>query len=233
MYIQKASKQVIFFFLCMLLLLPSYVQAQTENRSYVVAQATEGNIVKMKKRLVLQKENGDEIYFWAKNIGKDGIAITINGKDKQVLAPGEEGEISLQADKTSGRYLFQATPVSKQKKVSLSYVIGQRGVVTAIKANTLEENSIQNKDRFISTHSLTDKNGKYVNFWIRNTGKTPITLTINGMSKRTIAPGSQGHIAVKAGHGKKKYLFQAVPRDKNGTFSMKYRIAQKDTDTRR
>ena len=125
MYIQKASKQVIFFFLCMLLLLPSYVQAQTENRSYVVAQATEGNIVKMKKRLVLQKENGDEIYFWAKNIGKDGIAITINGKDKQVLAPGEEGEISLQADKTSGRYLFQAAPVSKQKKVSLSYVIGR------------------------------------------------------------------------------------------------------------
>lgn len=81
---------------------------------------------------------------------------------------------------------------------------------------------------FEMTKSLTSKNGKTVNFWIRNNGTTSVAITINGKGGRTIKPGTEGHISADVGYFTKDYTFKASPTPNGGDIDIEYRIAQRD-----
>lgn len=81
---------------------------------------------------------------------------------------------------------------------------------------------------FSTSYSLKEANGENINFWIKNNGKTDVVITINGDEARTIRPGKDGHISVKAGYFSKKYTFEAVPSPSGGKINIEYRIAQRD-----
>ena len=78
-------------------------------------------------------------------------------------------------------------------------------------------------------YTLDKKDGKYINFWIRNTGHNDIAITINGKAERIISPGKQGHTYIEAGFFKKEYIFKAVPTPNGGRISLDYSIAQRDS----
>ncbi len=77
-------------------------------------------------------------------------------------------------------------------------------------------------------HILEKKYGKYINFWIKNTGNKDIAITIDGKAERIISPGEQGHTYIETGFFAKEYIFKAVPSSVGGRISLDYRIAQRD-----
>lgn len=91
---------------------------------------------------------------------------------------------------------------------------------------------ILNQTDFQKIDSLTEDNGKYVNFYIENIGDIPIQITINGKQQRIIQPNGSGHISIEVKNnilGKaKKYTFKAVSAKDGGDISMKWRIAQRE-----
>ena len=85
-------------------------------------------------------------------------------------------------------------------------------------------------DTFRYKGTLYQNNGKYINFWIDNTGDKSITITIDGKGAREIEPGKNGHISAKVGMLARDYEFMATPTsDSGGTITFDYRIKQRDT----
>ncbi|BFH63465.1 hypothetical protein [Paenibacillus azoreducens] len=81
---------------------------------------------------------------------------------------------------------------------------------------------------FQATYKLSSANGKNVNFWVNNTGKVSVKLTINGGYEATFAPGKSGHISAPVGYFASEYNFKAVPTPNGGDISIEYKIAQRD-----
>lgn len=81
---------------------------------------------------------------------------------------------------------------------------------------------------FQAAYRLKKSNGAKVNFWIKNTGKVSVKITINGGQKRTLAPGKSGHISAPVDSLSSNYKFKAVPTPNGGKISISFRIAQKD-----
>ncbi len=86
-------------------------------------------------------------------------------------------------------------------------------------------------DTFVLSQKLYENNGKYINFWVNNTGDRSVTIKINGKDVREIAAGENGHISAKVGMLATYYDFMAVPSDGNGgTITFEYRIKQTDEE---
>lgn len=81
---------------------------------------------------------------------------------------------------------------------------------------------------FSTTYKLSSANGKNVNFWISNTGKVSVKITINGGSEATFAPGQSGHISASVGIFASSYLFKASATPNGGDIKIDYKIAQRD-----
>lgn len=82
--------------------------------------------------------------------------------------------------------------------------------------------------QFQDSYSLRSKNGKYVNFWIKNNGNSNVCITINGKEERTILPGDNGHIYVEVSYFSSTYNFKAVSGTNGGRINIEYSIAQRD-----
>jgi len=82
--------------------------------------------------------------------------------------------------------------------------------------------------RFSDTFSLTSRNGKNVNFWVRNNGKVAVKVTINGSVPITLKPGDQGHTSTRVGYFSSDYKFEVVPVPNGGDIDIEYRIAQRN-----
>ena len=125
--------------------------------------------------------------------------------------------------------------------LSMSMVLGAAALPAYVSTTTQKQEEIMPRDYDVSSgseenivelnrpHTLDKKRGKYINFWIRNTGHNDIAITINGKAERIISPGEQGHTYIEAGFFKKEYIFKAVPTPNGGRISLDYSIAQRDS----
>lgn len=82
--------------------------------------------------------------------------------------------------------------------------------------------------QFSQTYTLTSRNGKYLNFWVKNNGTNKITITIDGAHARTLAAGEQGHISATLGILSQSHTCKAVSASNGGTVKIQFRIAQRD-----
>ncbi len=105
-----------------------------------------------------------------------------------------------------------------QKEEMMPYAIGE-----------IDANSLTDVDGFSTYFELSKGGGKYINFWVKNTGRNSIAITINDKGERVIEPGKSGHISVKAGALTKGYVFKAEGTPNGGRISLDYRIAQRDS----
>lgn len=80
---------------------------------------------------------------------------------------------------------------------------------------------------FAQTYSLKKSNGSTVNFWIRNNGRYPVVIKINGSNAAIIGPGGQGHTSESVGWFSSNYRFTASCTE-GGDVDIDYRIAQRD-----
>lgn len=92
----------------------------------------------------------------------------------------------------------------------------------------IKDGTEDNVVEFNYTVELSKGNGKYINFWINNTGNKDIAITINNKAEKVIKPGKQGHTYIEASTFAKDYVFKAVPSGAGGRISFDYRIAQRD-----
>ncbi len=81
---------------------------------------------------------------------------------------------------------------------------------------------------FKTTYSLTSRNGKKINFWIKNNSDVSVAISINGKNTRILKAGESGHVSVKASYFTKKYKFTASPTPNGGNINIDYKIAQRD-----
>ncbi len=93
----------------------------------------------------------------------------------------------------------------------------------------IASDSLTEVKSFSTYFDLSKGGGKYINFWVKNTGRNDIAITINDKERRVIKTGDSGHISVKAGTLTKRYTFDAVPTPNGGRISLDYRIAQRDS----
>ena len=82
--------------------------------------------------------------------------------------------------------------------------------------------------QFNQSYALTSRNGKYLNFWVKNNGTNKITITIDGTNARTLAPGQQGHISKTLGILTQSHTCKAVSASNGGTVKIEFRVAQRD-----
>ena len=125
--------------------------------------------------------------------------------------------------------------------LSMSMVLGAAALPAYVSTTTQKQEEIMPRDYDVSSgseenivelnrpHTLDKKRGKYINFWIKNTGDKDIAITINGEAERIISPGKQGHTYIEASFFKKEYIFKAVPSSVGGRISLDYNIAQRDS----
>ena len=74
---------------------------------------------------------------------------------------------------------------------------------------------------------LTKGNGSKVNFWIRNNGRYPVVIKINGGKAVTVKAGGQGYTSTSVRRFSKDYKFTAsCPQ--GGDINIDYRIVQRD-----
>lgn len=74
---------------------------------------------------------------------------------------------------------------------------------------------------------LTKGNGSKVNFWIRNNGRYPVVIKINGGKVVTVKAGGQGYTSTSVRRFSKDYKFTAsCPQ--GGDINIDYRIVQRD-----
>lgn len=105
----------------------------------------------------------------------------------------------------------------------------QRQTNDMVRSKDISKGSYSDSQTFLQSHKLYRNNGKYVNFWIDNTGDRSVTITIDGEGAKEIAAGENGHISAKVGMLAKYCDFMAVPSDGNGgTITFDYRIKQRD-----
>ena len=118
--------------------------------------------------------------------------------------------------------LGSAAPVAEKAGDMLSQMGQEEMVLRDIK---IFNGTVTNQRYFLKQFWLAPKNGTYVNFWIKNTGRSAITINIDNQVYRTLAPGAQGHIS-KSVLVDKYYDFNAYPAD-GGVINMQFIIKQK------
>lgn len=74
---------------------------------------------------------------------------------------------------------------------------------------------------------LTKGNGSKVNFWIRNNGRYPVVIKINGGNAVTVKTGGQGYTSTSVGRFSKDYKFSASSPE-GGDIDIDFKIVQKD-----
>lgn len=119
--------------LCMVLggvALSAYVTIQKlEMTSQEIGMIDENSLTEVdefSRYFELAKGGGKYINFWAKNTGRNDIAITINDKERRVIKTGDSGHISVKAGTLTKRYAFDAEPTPNGGRISLDYRIAQR-----------------------------------------------------------------------------------------------------------
>lgn len=80
---------------------------------------------------------------------------------------------------------------------------------------------------YYSVWTLNNKKGQDVNFWIQNTGKNNIKISINDKEERVLEPGKQGHISKQLGYWSKEYVFKATSEKDGRRINMEYNISGK------
>lgn len=105
----------------------------------------------------------------------------------------------------------------------------EQAEITYNEIGEIDANSLTEVDGFSTNFELSKGGGKYINFWVKNTGGNSIAMTINNKEERVIEPGKGGHISVKAGTLTKGYIFKAEGTPNGGRISLDYRIAQSDS----
>ncbi|MFM9413500.1 hypothetical protein ACKQTC_03875 [Peptococcus simiae] len=85
--------------------------------------------------------------------------------------------------------------------------------------------NVNNQAYFSKQAWLKPEEGSYVNYWIKNTGGSPITININNQIYRTFSPGEQGHISANVTI-KQMYYFNAYPTY-GGMLNMQCAIRQR------
>lgn len=92
--------------------------------------------------------------------------------------------------------------------------------------------TVTNQTEFNQCYNLDEDNGKYINFYIENTGNVAITITINGKKPHTLNPKNSGYIYLDVENDildtSKSYTFKAVPSKNGGKISMNWIITQSD-----
>ncbi|AZH29196.1 MULTISPECIES: hypothetical protein [Paenibacillus] len=106
-----------------------------------------------------------------------------------------------------------------------NYVNGSR-VITPFDMNVSDGS--YSGTGFSTSYKLTSSNGKNVNFWVQNTGKVSVKITINGDHEKTLKKGESGHISASVGYFASEYKFKAVATPNGGDISIDYKIAQRD-----
>lgn len=74
---------------------------------------------------------------------------------------------------------------------------------------------------------MTKGNGSKVNFWIRNNGRYPVVIKINGGNAVTVKTGGQGYTSTSVGRFSKDYKFTASCLQ-GGDIDIDFKIVQKD-----
>ena len=119
--------------------------------------------------------------------------------------------------------LGSAAPVADKAGDMLSQMNQEEMVLRDV---SIFNGTVTNQSYFLKQVRLVPKNGTYVNFWIKNTGRSGITINIDNQVYRTLAPGAQGHIS-KSVLVDKYYDFNAYPAD-GGVINMQCIIKQKN-----
>jgi len=119
--------------------------------------------------------------------------------------------------------LGSAAPVADKAGDMLSQMNQEEMVLRDV---SIFNGTVTNQSYFLKQVRLVPKNGTYVNFWIKNTGRSAITINIDNQVYRTLAPGAQGHIS-KSVLVDKYYDFNAYPAD-GGVINMQCIIKQKN-----
>ncbi|MFR4401038.1 MAG: hypothetical protein ACLT3C_01355 [Peptococcus niger] len=118
--------------------------------------------------------------------------------------------------------LGSAAPVTDKAGDMLSQMNQEEMVLRDV---SIFNGTVTNQRYFSKQIRLVPKNGTYVNFWIKNTGTSAITINIDNQVYRTLAPGAQGHIS-KSVLVDKYYDFNAYPAH-GGVINMQCIIKQK------
>lgn len=80
---------------------------------------------------------------------------------------------------------------------------------------------------YFGAYALDNKNGQDVNFWIKNTGKVDVKISINNREERVLEAGRQGHISMNLSNWPKDYVFKAASNLGGGKVKIDYNIVQK------
>ena len=118
--------------------------------------------------------------------------------------------------------LGSAAPVADKAGDMLSQMNQEEMILRSVR---LFDGTVTNQSYFLKQFWLSPQNGAYVNFWIKNTGTSAITINIDNQVYRTLAPGAQGHIS-KSVLVDKYYDFNAYPAH-GGVINMQCIIKQK------
>lgn len=81
--------------------------------------------------------------------------------------------------------------------------------------------------QFFDKYRVSKRNGEMLNFWIKNTGKTGIKITIDEKSGAIFQPGEQGHISTSVGFFAKTYEFKATSLQSGENIRMEYGLSQR------
>lgn len=119
--------------------------------------------------------------------------------------------------------LGSAAPVADKAGEMLSQMNQEEMVLRNV---NIFNGTVTNQTYFSKQVRLAPKNGTYVNFWIKNTGTSAITINIDNQVYRTLAPGAQGHIS-KSVLVDKYYDFNAYPAH-GGVINMQCIIKQRN-----
>lgn len=118
--------------------------------------------------------------------------------------------------------LGSAAPVADKAGDMLSQMNQEEMILRSVK---IFDGTVTNQSYFLKQVRLDPKNGTYVNFWIKNTGRSAITINIDNQVYRTLAPGAQGHISSPVVE-KRTYNFSAYTSN-GGLINMQYIIKQR------
>lgn len=118
--------------------------------------------------------------------------------------------------------LGSAAPVADKAGDMLSQMNQEEMILRYIR---IFDGTVTNQSYFLKQVRLDPKNGTYVNFWIKNTGRSAITINIDDQVYRTLAPGAQGHISSPVVE-KRTYNFSAYPSN-GGLINMQCIIKQR------
>ncbi len=79
---------------------------------------------------------------------------------------------------------------------------------------------------FQAMHSLTNKNGEELHFWVKNNGVEDVKISINGEESSVLKPAEDGEISVKLSQLTSDYNFKVAPTPNGGEIDIDYAIIQ-------